>query len=74
MNDNPRAVMGDNVAPDYAQEVTNRMAADYAELTRSADAALTEARELPKEVSDDNAMGQSLARGGRQISQSRGAA
>jgi hypothetical protein len=57
MNDNPRAVMGDNIAPDYAQEVTARMAADYAELTRSADAVLNEARELPKEVADDNAMG-----------------
>lgn len=57
MIDNPRGVMGDNVAPDYAQEVTARMAADYAELTRSAEAALNEARELPKEVTNESSMG-----------------
>lgn len=56
-NENPRARMGDNVAPDYAQEVTARMAADYAELTRTAEAALSEARELLIDQTDDSNMG-----------------
>ena len=43
---NPRAVAGDNLAPDYAQEVTDRMAADYAELGRTTTALLIENRRM----------------------------
>jgi hypothetical protein len=30
---NPRAVPGSNEAPDYAQQVTDRIASEYAEIT-----------------------------------------
>lgn len=50
---NPRAVVGDNQAPDYAQRVTEQMARDYAALEESVSALLNEAREKPKEVTND---------------------
>lgn len=50
---NPRAVVGDNQAPDYAQRVTEQMARDYAALEESVSTLLTEAREKPREVSTD---------------------
>ncbi len=43
-----------NEAPDYAQETTNRLARDYAEVERSMNALLDEAREMPKVVEDDD--------------------
>lgn len=55
--DNPRAVAGSNEAPDYAREVTDRMAADYAATAQTVTELLTEARGLPKEVNDDETAG-----------------
>ena len=55
--ENPRAVAGNNEAPDYAKEVTERMARDYAALQESLTEALADARTLPKEVNDDGVMG-----------------
>jgi hypothetical protein len=52
---NPRAVPGSNEAPDYAQQVTDRIAAEYAEITVTLDNLLAEAREMPKEVDSDDA-------------------
>lgn len=42
--DNPRAVTGDNAPPDYAREVTERMARDYAETVRTVTELLDDAR------------------------------
>jgi chemotaxis protein histidine kinase CheA len=50
---NPRAVPGSNEAPDYAQQVTDRIASEYAEVTATLDNLLAEAREMPKEVKSD---------------------
>lgn len=55
--DNPRAVTGDNAPPDYAREVTERMARDYAETVRTVTELLDDARRLPKEVADDDTVG-----------------
>ena len=52
---NPRAVVGDNQAPDYAREVTDAMARDYAALTTSIIELLTEARMAPDRVESDEA-------------------
>ena len=41
--DNPRAVPGSNLAPDYAQEVTARMRRDYEEVTNTVEALVEEA-------------------------------
>ena len=57
MADNPRAVVGSNEAPDYAREVTERMARDYAELNNTVDRLLDEAAALPETVEDDETMG-----------------
>lgn len=51
--DNPRAVVGSNQAPDYAQRVTDQMAADYAALTLSVTDLLAKAREAATEVTTD---------------------
>ena len=54
---NPRAVPGSNQAPDYAQQVTDRIAAEYAEITSTLDRLLEEAGEMPRVVdSDDTAL------------------
>lgn len=50
---NPRAVVGSNQAPDYAQRVTDQMARDYAALVDSVTALLDKARALPREINDD---------------------
>lgn len=50
---NPRAVPGANEAPDYAKEVTNRLADEYRGLSSSLDLLLAEARELPDTVNSD---------------------
>lgn len=51
--ENPRAVVGDNQAPDYAQRVTEQMAADYSALVISVTDLLAEAREKPADVQTD---------------------
>jgi hypothetical protein len=54
---NPRAIPGSNQAPDYAQQVTDRLSTEYAEMVSSLDALLAEARDMPKVVdSDDSAL------------------
>jgi hypothetical protein len=50
---NAIAERGHNQPPDYAQEITDRMARDYAELEKSAADLLAEARTLPEEVDDE---------------------
>lgn len=50
---NPRAVVGDNQAPDYAQRVTDQMARDYAALSESAHALLERARQTPRDLEAD---------------------
>lgn len=55
--ENPRAVAGSNEAPDYARQVTEQMARDYAEVAETVAALLTEARALPEKVDDDETMG-----------------
>jgi dTMP kinase len=47
---NPNAVIGSNQAPDYAREITDQMARDYAELVEQIDSLLEEARGLPPQV------------------------
>lgn len=59
--DNPRAVRGSNEAPDYAQQVTERMRLDYAEVETTVASLLDEARELPAEIQDDDAKGKFTA-------------
>ncbi len=54
---NPRAVVGDNRAPDYARQVTEALQRDYAALEESLADALNEAHTLPTEVNDDETMG-----------------
>lgn len=46
------SVVGDNAAPDYAREVTDRMAKDYAELAKTVTDQLDEARDLPTKIED----------------------
>src|SRR5438445_285715 len=50
---NPRAVPGSNEAPDYAQQVTDRIAAEYREITTTLDRLLDEARTMPQTVTSD---------------------
>lgn len=50
---NPRAVIGDNQSPDYAQRVTEQMASEYGALSDGVIGLLNEAREKPTEVGDD---------------------
>ena len=50
---NPRAVMGDNQSPDFAQQVTERMQRDFAELQTTVSELLAEAREAPPSVATD---------------------
>lgn len=52
---NPRAVLGANQAPDYAQQVTERIASEYAALTKSIEDLLAESEEMPVVVEDDAA-------------------
>jgi len=54
MPENPRAIAGDNRPPDYAQDVTNRMAADYAALMETVTLQLQEARSLPETVESED--------------------
>jgi hypothetical protein len=50
---NPRAVPGSNEAPDYAKEVTDRLAGEYIGLTNTLAELLDEARAMPKEVTSE---------------------
>lgn len=54
---NPRAVAGDNQAPDHGVEVTRRLEADYAETAKVVTELLNEARALPKEVTSEADVG-----------------
>jgi hypothetical protein len=47
---NPAAKAGHNLAPPYAQEVTARMALDYAELVEAAEETIRQADDLPTAV------------------------
>lgn len=51
---NPRAVPGSNQAPDYAQQVTDRIAAEYAEIDTTLTRLLDEARTMPATVENDD--------------------
>lgn len=51
---NPRAVAGSNQAPDYAQQVTDRLATEYRETARSLDELLASTKMLPERVENDN--------------------
>lgn len=55
--DNPRGVLGDNAAPDYANIEAVRLAEDYARLDQDVSALLDEARELPAVIADDDVKG-----------------
>lgn len=57
MPNNPRAVAGNNEAPDYAKEVTDRLAEEYGKLNATVTGLLNEARDAPEEVADDATMG-----------------
>src|ERR1019366_137350 len=57
LDENSRIAMGGNQPPDYARDVTDRMARDYAALQQNLADALANARTLPKEINDDPAMG-----------------
>jgi hypothetical protein len=50
---NPRAVVGDNQAPAYAERVSEALKRDYGALEQGIDSLLTEARAAPKEANDD---------------------
>ena len=58
--ENPRAIRGDNEAPDFAQQTTDRMARDYAEMVKNLDKVMDEARAQPKQIDTDD---QALAAG-----------
>lgn len=53
---NPRAVLGDNQAPDYAKEITERMGREYAELVRGVDELLAEEEAAPAKINSDAEM------------------
>jgi hypothetical protein len=53
-SENPRAVVGDNRSPDYAQRITEQMAEEYGALNESVAALLEEARGKPVDVNDDD--------------------
>lgn len=53
MDENSRAVIGDNQAPAYAQRVTEMLERDYGALNESVAAVLDRARNCPKEVTSD---------------------
>jgi hypothetical protein len=57
IDQNPRAVAGDNKAPDYAQRVTEQMARDYAALSDNVALMLDEARALPDAIEDESVLG-----------------
>jgi hypothetical protein len=56
ITDNPRAVVGDNRAPDYAQRVTNELREQYRETERRVELLVSRANGLP-DIVDDASMG-----------------
>lgn len=57
MPDNPKAVIGDNAAPDWAKIETERLDLEYADLSRNVTELLDEARDVPATIQDDAAKG-----------------
>lgn len=55
--DNPRAIAGNNEAPDYATTVTSTLEKDYGALVSGVSTLLDEARVLPKEINGDEELG-----------------
>jgi hypothetical protein len=55
--DNPRAVKGDNEAPDFAKRVADDLHDNYGEVEKTVAALLEEARVLPKEIDNDDTKG-----------------
>jgi hypothetical protein len=53
LTENPRAVAGDNLATDYAKQVTERLTDEYNALVENVSASLDEARKLPPTVDDE---------------------
>lgn len=53
---NPRAVIGDNTG-NVAERITDQLNKDYAETLRIVDDLLDQARDIPKEITDDDVMG-----------------
>src|SRR5262249_11516883 len=51
--DNPRAVIGDNMAPDYAKIVTDRLKQDYGAQVNSVAAAIENGSTFDREVTSD---------------------
>lgn len=52
---NPKAIPGDNSGEtDFAKRITEQMTSDYAENIKSLDALLEEARQLPKEIENED--------------------
>ena len=51
--ENPRAVAGNNEAPDAAKEVTDRLAREYASISATVTELLDEARAAPKVINDE---------------------
>jgi len=56
MNKTALAERGHNQPPDYAQEVTDRMAADYAEMASTATSLLEKARGLPETIDSEETL------------------
>lgn len=55
--DNPRSVIGGNKGPDAAKLVAEALERDYAETIKNVSDLLAQARDLPKEIGDDEQMG-----------------
>ncbi len=55
--DNPRGVIGDNAAPDYAKIEVERLVDDYAPLSRDVQALLDEYEKVPEKITDDETKG-----------------
>ncbi len=67
--ENPRAVIGDNAAPDYAKIEVDRLADEYAQMSRDVTAFLDEARAVPAKIENDEVKGivTSLIKRGRDM-------
>ena len=55
--DNPSSVIGHNKGPDAAKMVAEALERDYAETVKNVSDLLDQARDLPKEIGDDEQMG-----------------
>jgi hypothetical protein len=54
--ENPRAVIGSNRPPDFAERIGAQIADDYAELASTASLSLEKARSLPETVEDEDTL------------------